>query len=794
MEFTKEFIEGLSIDEDFILQETATSAGVLLFQAKAVISLLNEGCTIPFISRYRKEKHGNLNEVQVRDCEKFHNSITNMETRRLEIIKGIFNEGKLTEALYNNIKKAHTLTELEDIWLPFKKKKKTRGMLANEKGLAPLAEIIKLETEENVILKAKDFIKLDAENEKLNVPTVEDAIQGAKDIIAEETSQSTENRKLILDFFTNTGKFVVKGVGDEEKQKTSVYQMYWDYTEPIKSIKAHRVLAINRGEKEGELAVQLEVDLEEGIKILEGEATLHNRYHKEAIADGFLRLLSPQVLREIRGDLSEIADVHGISIFSENLKNLLMASPIKGTRVLAFDPGIRTGTKCAALDETGKYLGSFVIYQNKADEATVSIIKAIKDYNIALIAIGNGTASHEVQELVSNVIKSSCPNVLFTVVDEDGASVYSAGDVAREEFPNLDLTIRGAISIGRRLQDPLAELVKIEPKSIGVGLYQHDLNQKKLGEELSSVVSSVVNTVGVNLNTASSSLLKYVSGINSSLAKKIVARREEKGIFKNREDLKDISGMGEKIFEQCAGFLKIPESDNPLDNSWVHPENYDVGKVIYDIVSKHEEVSNNVKEKLEKDYSVSDSTLEDIIQELKKPNRDPREDFPKPIMQQGVLKFEDLKEGMKVKGKVKNVVDFGAFIDLGIKETALLHISEMSDSFIKEPLELLKVGEILECKIIALDENRRRISLSRKKDASIEATTGTNVKKEDAIKEVVINGGKKVLIKKKASTKDKNEKPIEKKLDKKPFENKKNLKDDDGTKYNPFASLMKNKK
>ncbi|MGP1439582.1 MAG: helix-hairpin-helix domain-containing protein [Treponema sp.] len=794
MEFTKEFIEGLSIDEDFILQETATSAGVLLFQAKAVISLLNEGCTIPFISRYRKEKHGNLNEVQVRDCEKFHNSITNMETRRLEIIKGIFNEGKLTEALYNNIKKAHTLTELEDIWLPFKKKKKTRGMLANEKGLAPLAEIIKLETEENVILKAKDFIKLDAENEKLNVPTVEDAIQGAKDIIAEETSQSTENRKLILDFFTNTGKFVVKGVGDEEKQKTSVYQMYWDYTEPIKSIKAHRVLAINRGEKEGELAVQLEVDLEEGIKILEGEAILHNRYHKEAIADGFLRLLSPQVLREIRGDLSEIADVHGISIFSENLKNLLMASPIKGTRVLAFDPGIRTGTKCAALDETGKYLGSFVIYQNKADEATVSIIKAIKDYNIALIAIGNGTASHEVQELVSNVIKSSCPNVLFTVVDEDGASVYSAGDVAREEFPNLDLTIRGAISIGRRLQDPLAELVKIEPKSIGVGLYQHDLNQKKLGEELSSVVSSVVNTVGVNLNTASSSLLKYVSGINSSLAKKIVARREEKGIFKNREDLKDISGMGEKIFEQCAGFLKIPESDNPLDNSWVHPENYDVGKVIYDIVSKHEEVSNNVKEKLEKDYSVSNSTLEDIIQELKKPNRDPREDFPKPIMQQGVLKFEDLKEGMKVKGKVKNVVDFGAFIDLGIKETALLHISEMSDSFIKEPLELLKVGEILECKIIALDENRRRISLSRKKDASIEATTGTNVKKEDAIKEVVINGGKKVLIKKKASTKDKNEKPIEKKLDKKPFENKKNLKDDDGTKYNPFAALMKNKK
>ncbi|MGP1438192.1 MAG: helix-hairpin-helix domain-containing protein [Treponema sp.] len=783
MGFTKEFIDGLSIDEASILNETASSAGVLPFQASAVISLLNEGCTIPFISRYRKEKHGNLNEVQVKDCEKFHTSITNMETRRIEIIKGIFNEGKLTESLYNNIKKAHTLTELEDIWLPFKKKKKTRGMLGIEKGLSPLAEIIKTENEETVLLKAKDFIKLDAEDEKLNVPTVEDAIQGAMDIIAEEASQNTENRKLILDFFVDSGKFVVKGVGDEEAQKTSVYQMYWDYTESIKFIKPHRVLAINRGEKEGALTVELEVDFEQGIKLLESKTSINNKYHKEAISDGFLRLLSPQVLREIRGNLSESADVHGIGIFSENLKNLLMASPIKGTRVLAFDPGIRTGTKCAALDETGKYLGSFVIYQNKTEEASQAIFKAIKDYNIALIAVGNGTASHEVQELVSNVIKSSCPNVLLTVVDEDGASVYSAGDVAREEFPDLDLTIRGAISIGRRLQDPLAELVKIEPKSIGVGLYQHDLNQKKLNEELSSVVSSVVNNVGVNLNTASASLLKYVSGINSSLAKKIIARREEKGIFKNREDLKDISGMGEKTFEQCAGFLKIPESDNPLDNSWVHPENYTVGKVIYDIVSKHEEVSNVIKDNLKTDYNVSVSTLEDIIEELKKPNRDPREDFPKPIMQQGVLKFEDLKEGMMVKGKVKNVVDFGAFIDLGIKETALLHISEMSDSFIKEPLELLKVGEVLECKIIGLDEDRRRISLSRKKDAS-----ATTIKKENAIKEV--KGDKKVFIKKKATFKDQNEK----KIDKKSNEFKKVPKNDDGTKYNPFLSLMKNKK
>lgn len=810
MEITKEFIDGLVLDNEAIIKETSLSVGILPFQATAVITLLNEGCTVPFISRYRKEKHGNLNEVQVKDCQKAYTSITNLETRRIEIIKSIFNEDKLTLPLYNNIKSAHTLTELEDIYLPFKKKKKTRGMLAIEKGLEELAQIIKTENDEAVLSQAQRFIKVDCEDEKMNVATVEDAIQGASDIIAEEVSQDSENRSIILNYFFKTGKFVVKGEGDEQVQKKSVYQMYWDYTEPINQIKPHRVLAINRGEKEGVLSVKLEVDFDEGALLLEKRYTLNNKYHKEAIIDGFLRLLSPQVLREIRGNLFDNADLHGIGVFSENLKNLLMASPIKGTRVLAFDPGIRTGTKCAALDETGKYLGSFVIHQNKVDESSKAIIEAIKEYKISLLAIGNGTASHEVQALVSDIIKTSCPEVLFTVVDEDGASVYSAGEVAREEFPELDLTIRGAISIGRRLQDPLAELVKIEPKSIGVGLYQHDLNQKKLGEELGSVVSSVVNNVGVNLNTASPSLLKYVSGINSSLAKKIVARREEKGIFKTREELKEISGLGDKTFEQCAGFLKIPESENPLDNSWVHPENYCVGRAIYDHLSKGEEISSSIKENIKSTYNVTDATVTDIIEELKKPNRDPREDFPKPIMSSSVLNFEDLKVGMTVKGKVKNVVDFGAFIDLGLKETALLHISQISDAFVKDPLALLKVGEVLECRIIALDEDRKRIALSRKKEVSITerilAKAEKNNKKPNTESIVKVKGDKKVFIKKKVNDKENLNKSNSNKTDvkgkvvrvqkedKKQFVDKREKSNDDGTTYNPFQMLLKKKK
>ena len=801
MELTQEFIDGLVVNEIDIMKKVAEELNIRMQQVSAVITLVNEGCTIPFISRYRKEMHGSLDEVQVRDSDKLFKSYVNLETRRLEIVRGVFAAGKLTELLYDNIMKASTLAELEDIWAPFKKKKKTRGMLAVERGLQDLADLMKELEEPELVKRAETFVKTDCEDETLNVPTVEDALAGASDIIAEETAQDTENRKAVHDFFMATGLFEVKGIGDEEAQKTSVYQMYWEYSEALNQIKPHRVLAINRGEREGVLEVKINVDVDEAVARVQSRSVQHNKYHSEAIADGIVRLLSPAVLREIRSNLGEDADTHGITIFSENLKHLLMTQPIKGTRVLGVDPGIRTGTKCAALDETGKYLGSFVIYQHKAEEAKAALLKAVKDYKVQLIAVGNGTGSHEVQEIVSDVIKTHCPDVLFTVVDEDGASVYSAGDVAREEFPDLDLTIRGAISIGRRLQDPLAELVKIDPKSIGVGLYQHDLNQKKLSEELDAVVGSVVNNVGVNLNTASASLLKYVSGITSGLAKKIVSHREKTGIFTDREQLHNVSGLGPKAFEQCAGFLKIPESANPLDNSWVHPENYPAAEVIYQIVRKNEPVTKEVRTELQEKYQLGEQTVSDIIEELKKPNRDPREDCPKPIMQQGVLLFEDLKLGMTVKGKIKNVVDFGAFVDLGIKETALLHISEMSDSFVSDPLEAVKVGDIVECRIIALDEARRRISLSRKSESGVQGKLTAKQKAEVKKITVKTKDGKTVAVKTSSGAPAvQGEKHLSHRGERQPAVRSERRvaearprKDDDGTKYNPFAAFFNKK-
>ena len=801
MELTQEFIDGLAVNEVDIMKRIAEELNIRMQQVSAVITLVNEGCTIPFISRYRKEMHGSLDEVQVRDSDKLFKSYLNLETRRLEIVRGVFAAGKLTELLYDNIMKASSLTELEDIWAPFKKKKKTRGMLAVERGLQALADLMKELEEAELVKRAQEFVKTDCEDETLNVPTAEDALTGAADIIAEETAQDTENRKAVHDFFMATGMFEVKGIGDEEAQKTSVYQMYWDYSEALNQIKPHRVLAINRGEREGVLEVKINVDVDEAVARVQSRSVQHNKYHSEAIADGVVRLLSPAVLREIRSNLGEDADTHGITVFSENLKHLLMTQPIKGTRVLGVDPGIRTGTKCAALDETGKYLGSFVIYQHKAEEAKTALLKAVKDYKVQLIAVGNGTGSHEVQEIVSDVIKTHCPEVLFTVVDEDGASVYSAGDVAREEFPDLDLTIRGAISIGRRLQDPLAELVKIDPKSIGVGLYQHDLNQKKLSEELDAVVGSVVNNVGVNLNTASASLLKYVSGITSGLAKKIVSHREKTGVFTDREQLHNVSGMGPKTFEQCAGFLKIPESANPLDNSWVHPENYPAAEVIYQIVRKNEPVTKEVRTELQEKYQLGEQTVSDIIEELKKPNRDPREDCPKPIMQQGVLLFEDLKLGMTVKGKIKNVVDFGAFVDLGIKETALLHISEMSDSFVSDPLEAVKVGDIVECRIIALDEARRRISLSRKSESGVQGKLTAKQKTEVKKITVKTKDGKTVAVKTSGGAPAvQGEKRLSPRGERQPAVRSdrrvaevRPRKDDDGTKYNPFAAFFNKK-
>lgn len=683
---------------------------VNLGQVSAVVGLLGEGSTVPFIARYRKEMTGSLDEVQVRDVDHLFTSGKNLETRRLEIIRLIFAQGKLTEALYGNITKAATLTELEDIYAPYKRKKKTRGMVAIEKGLEPLAEAMRELEAAALVKKAAEFVRED-------VASAEEALQGAMDILAERCAQEPENRAAVKSYYAQDGRIIVKGLGDDEKKKTSTYQMYWDFTENLSRIKPHRVLAINRGEREGLLEVTIDVDENTAVELLQGKYTINNDYHKTAIEDGLKRLLSPAVIREIRGDQSDGADDHGISVFSQNLKNLLMQQPIKGTRVLGVDPGIRTGTKCAFLDDTGKYLDSCVIYNHKIEEAKGLLLKGIKAYDVQLIAVGNGTGTKEVQEIITAVIAGNSLEVLYTVVDEDGASVYSASDIAREEFPELDLTIRGAISIGRRLQDPLAELVKIDPKSIGVGLYQHDVNQKKLSETLDEVVSSVVNNVGVNLNTASASLLRYVSGINGPLAKKIVKYRDEKGKIASREELTAVPGMGPKSFEQCAGFLKIPESVNPLDNTWVHPENYAIAQVIKDTITTTGNLAAGVEAALKEQYKVGDTTIRDIVEELKKPNRDPREGFPKPIMQKGVVTFEDLNEGMMITGKIKNVVDFGAFVDLGIKETALVHISELSDHFVKDPMDAVKVGDVLEFRIIGLDRDRRRISLSRKSDA-----------------------------------------------------------------------------
>ncbi|MDR3276922.1 MAG: RNA-binding transcriptional accessory protein [Treponema sp.] len=746
MELTQEFINGLELNEISLMKKIAGVLGVNLGQVSAVIGLLNEGSTVPFIARYRKEKTGSLDEVQVRDIEHQFSSGTNLETRRIEIIRGIFEQGKLSEALYENISRAGTLTELEDIYAPYKRKKKTRGMIAIERGLEALADAMQELEEQALRVKAAEFVRPAdhpdlAEHPELAVETLEAALQGAMDIIAERVSQAPENRAAVKSFYIKDGRIIVKasgktGKGDDEAKKTSVYQMYWDYTEPLSQIKPHRVLAINRGEREGVLEVTIDVDENTATVLLQGNYALHNDYHKTAIEDGLKRLLSPAVVRELRGDQGDAADDHGISIFSENLKNLLMQQPIKGTRVLGIDPGIRTGTKCAFLDDTGKYLDNFVIYNHKVEEAKGLILRGIKKHDVQLIAVGNGTGSREAQEIISGVITENNLELLYTVVDEDGASVYSASDIAREEFPELDLTIRGAISIGRRLQDPLAELVKIDPRSIGVGLYQHDLNQKKLSDSLDEVVSSVVNNVGVNLNTASASLLKYVSGINTSLAKKLVKYRDEKGRIASREELVTVPGMGPKSFEQCAGFLKIPESADPLDNTWVHPENYPAAREIREILLRASgetsqtttvtaNLSSDVAKGLKEKYGIGDTTITDIVEELKKPNRDPREGYPKPIMQKGVIKFEDLSEGMMITGKIKNVVDFGAFVDLGIKETALAHISELSDRFVKNPLNAVKVGDVLEFRIIGLDQDRRRISLSRKTRPGNAASTTT---------------------------------------------------------------------
>lgn len=795
MEFTQESIDALVVNEVDIMKKIAEELNIRVSQVSAVISLINEDCTIAFISRYRKDKTDNLNEVEVAECDHKFKSYKNLEERRLEIVRGIFSQGKLTESLYNAVMGAKTLTELEDLWAPFKKKKKTRGMAAIEKGLEPLADFMEGQNDDAAVeAEAQKFIKTDNEDATLNVESFMDAIAGAQDIIAERTSQNPQDRSDVHDLYMAEGTIETKGivpegVDAETAEKTSTYKMYWDYSESLNQVKPHRILAMNRAEREGALSVNINVPVDGAIVLLQKKAKPSNKYHNDAIEDGLVRLLSPAVVREIRSNETDEADDHGIELFSENLKNLLMTQPIKGSRVLGVDPGYRNGTKCAALDETGKFLGFFKIFQEQnPQDAYEQINNAIDKYDIQVIAVGNGTGSQEVQAIVSKVLSEnySDSDVKYTVVDESGASVYSASPVATEEFPELDVMVRGAISMGRRLQDPLAELVKIDPKAIGVGLYQHDVNQKKLAEQLDEVVSSVVNNVGVNLNTASYMLLKYVSGINLSTAKKIVAYRDANGKIKSREELKKVPGIGPKAFEQCAGFLKISESSDPLDNTWVHPENYEVAREVLSYVQQKKAVPADVKKSLCEKYNVGETTLNDIIEELGKPNRDPRDGYPAPIMQKGVVNFEDLTVGMKVTGKIKNVVDFGAFVDIGLHETALIHVSELSDNFVSDPMDVVKVGDVKEFTIIDLDKDRKRISLSLKSDAHTrlgQTTEGKKPKSADGS-----TPRRKVVVVKKGG-----EKPREAAFAGSKRSNV-NRGSDDGLSYNPFAAFFNNQK
>ncbi len=803
MEFTQESIDALEVNEVEIMKRIADELNVRVQQVSSVISLIKEDCTIAFISRYRKEQTGNLDEVQVRDSDHLFKSYKNLEDRRLEIVKGVFAQGKLTDSLYEAIMSAKTLTALEDLWAPFKKKKKTRGMIAAEKGLEPLADAM-LEMDDSSIEKeAEKYIKTDNEDSALNVESASDALDGAKDIIAERVSQETKNRTEIHDLYMATGNIKSRGIvpdgqTEEQAMKTSTYQMYWDYTEPLNQVKPHRILAMNRAEREGALELTIDIDVDAAVELLTKKAAINNKYHKDAIEDGVVRLLSPAVVREIRSNEADEADDHGIGIFSENLKNLLMTQPIKGSRVLGVDPGYRNGTKCAALDETGKYLGFFKIFQEQDPEGSYKAINdAIDKYDIQVLAVGNGTGSQEVQAIVSKVISENYADsdVKYTVVDESGASVYSASPVATEEFPDLDVMVRGAISMGRRLQDPLAELVKIDPKAIGVGLYQHDVNQKKLADQLDEVVSSVVNNVGVNLNTASYMLLKYVSGINTSTAKKIVAYRDSNGKILSREDLKKVPGLGPKAFEQCAGFLKIAESSDPLDNTWVHPENYDVAREVLPVIKSGGKIDNATHKILCEKYKIGETTLNDIIDELQKPNRDPRDGYPAPIMQKGVVQFEDLKEGMKVTGKIKNVVDFGAFVDIGLHETGLIHISELSDSYVSDPMAVVKVGDIFDFTIIGLDKDRRRISLSLKSDAAerIGQNSQGRTEKRAGEKSAAAghDGKRKVVVVKKGGSEKFNRDERGGRDSRENRGSNRNYGSDDGMSYNPFAALLK---
>ncbi|HIU91353.1 MAG TPA: RNA-binding transcriptional accessory protein [Candidatus Fimimonas merdipullorum] len=709
-----------------INQKITEELGVAKWQVDAAVSLIDDGNTIPFISRYRKEATGQLNDEQLRKLSERLTYLRNLEDKKAQVLKSIEEQGQLTEELKAQIEEAETQVAVEDLYRPYRPKRRTRATVAKEKGLEPLANIILLQmTDQHPKEFAKEFV-----NEEKGVKTVKEAVQGALDIIAEIISDNADYRKVIRDMTFRQGK-IVSAAKDPEKK--SVYENYYKFEEPVLKIAGHRVLAINRGEAEKFLTVKVQAPTEDIVEYLEKQVIRRDNPNtspllKLAVADSYARLIEPSMATEIRNAVTERAEEGAIALFGKNLEQLLMQPPIVGKVVLGWDPAFRTGCKLAVVDATGKVLDTTVIYPTapttpeKIARAKLTLTQLIKKYNVSLISLGNGTASRESEKIIVELLHETGLPVQYVIVNEAGASVYSASKLATEEFPDFDVGQRSAASIARRLQDPLAELVKIDPKSIGVGQYQHDMNQKKLGDTLNGVVEDCVNKVGVDLNTASASLLTYISGINSSIAKNIVSYREKKGRFTNRKQLLEVDKLGAKAFEQCAGFLRITGGDNVLDSTSVHPESYDIAmelahklKISAQNIGNLAGLSKTIRDypRLAKELGVGEPTLRDIVAELEKPARDPREEMPKPILRSDVLEIDNLKEGMLLKGTVRNVIDFGAFVDIGVHQDGLVHVSQMSaKKFVKHPMEVVKVGDIVDVKVLSVDKEKKRISLT----------------------------------------------------------------------------------
>ncbi|WP_116734275.1 Tex family protein [Bacillus pseudomycoides] len=694
-------------------------------QVRHVIQLTEEGNTVPFIARYRKEWTGSLDEVQIRAILERWQYMMQLEDRKEEVLRLINEKGKLTEDLHHHIVSATKLQEVEDLYRPYKEKRRTKATIAKDKGLEPLAEWLLLFTKEDPTGKAKEFVNAEKE-----VQSAQEALQGAQDIIAELISDNAAYRSWIRNVTFKKG-MIASSVKDEEKDEKNIYEMYYGYEEPLQKIVPHRVLAMNRGEKEEVLKASVVPPTEEIVrflhkKVIHGVSSESADYVQLAIEDGYKRLIQPSIEREIRKELTEKAEEQAIHIFSENLRNLLLQPPMKGKVVLAVDPAYRTGCKLAVVDDTGKVLHIDVIYPHppvrKYEDAKAKVVSILEKYQVQMIAIGNGTASRETEEFIVDVLQVVPQDVFYIIVNEAGASVYSASDLAREEFPDLQVEERSAISIGRRLQDPLAELVKIDPKSVGVGQYQHDVSQKRLNESLTFVVETAVNQVGVNVNTASVALLQYVSGLSKTVAKNIVKKREEDGKFTKRTELKGIPRLGAKTYEQCIGFLRILEGKNPLDRTSIHPEQYknvelllkSLGLSIDDVGQPHlQKCLEGVElSKLSQEINIGEPTLIDIIDALISPERDLRDELPKPLLKKGILKLEDLKRGMELEGTVRNVVDFGAFVDIGVKQDGLVHISKLSKQFVKHPLDVVSVGQIVKVWVDDVDMKKGRVALA----------------------------------------------------------------------------------